>query len=578
MNSRVLGGAVRTVRYGYDAVGNRTTLEQANGVSSTTTYDQRNRLKQLLTRTAAGLLLFGATYEVDASGARTAIAEFDASGPTRSVSYAYDGTKRLVAETIARPGQADRTTRYVYDAVGNRLARTVSDGPGTTYAVDANDRLISETTGGITTLYTYDANGNTTGKAKPGEWTRYGYDEENRLVDTTTSAGASLATGYNADGIRNRETANGQTTTWLIDPNRDYAQTLEAYTGNQLRTAWVYGNELLSQASVQGGGLHERSLHTDGMGSVRQATDYAGQLTDAFEYDAFGNELTRTGNTDIDHRYRGEQLDPNTGFYNLRARWYDASSGRFATQDTWAGNGNDPISLHKYLYANAEPVRHLDPSGHATLAEVSRAPIIQMNLSNLSTITFNTARVAANDALWTGVGGNTGLLTALALAAAANEVDRFLGVPVIVFGREFPEHALHIGEAQIGLGSNFRPISPALNRFPVWPRGWYNSTSECGKNARARSGGVAACDEFPFASTRQGGPVNYAMWGVSLQLLSLAESSRSGNFIDSFYRGAFISPDGFSKQSRFLAMGIPGARSFYTDSVGAVHYFEGAGP
>ena len=139
---------MRTVRYGYDAVGNRTTLEQANGVITTTTYDQRNRLKQLLTRTAAGVLLFGATYEVDASGARTAIAEFDARGPTRSVSYAYDGTKRLVAETIARPGQADRTTSYVYDAVGNRLRRT-NAGVITTYVLDANDRLSTETTGGV---------------------------------------------------------------------------------------------------------------------------------------------------------------------------------------------------------------------------------------------------------------------------------------------------------------------------------------------------------------------------------------------------------------------------------------------
>ena len=70
LSSQVLGGPVRTVRDGYDAVGNRTTLEQANGVTSTTTYDQRNRLTQLLTRTAAGMLLLGASYTVDASGAR----------------------------------------------------------------------------------------------------------------------------------------------------------------------------------------------------------------------------------------------------------------------------------------------------------------------------------------------------------------------------------------------------------------------------------------------------------------------------------------------------------------------------
>jgi RHS repeat-associated protein len=240
----------------------------------------------------------------------------------------------------------------------------------TTYEVDANDRLTAETTGGATTLYTYDANGNTTGQAKPGELVTYGYDEANRRVRTTTSAGV-ITTGYHADGIRNRESAGGRVTTWLIDANRDYAQTLEAYSGGQLSTVWIYGNELLAQANVVGGGVFERSLHTDGMGSVRQATDASGQITDAFEYDAFGVELARTGTSDIDHRYRSEQVDPDTGFYNLRARWYGASAGRFLSSDMFHGYPSVPYSLHHYLYVGNDPVGEEDPSGNTNLVEIS---------------------------------------------------------------------------------------------------------------------------------------------------------------------------------------------------------------
>ncbi|WP_425507957.1 NucA/NucB deoxyribonuclease domain-containing protein [Tahibacter caeni] len=167
----------------------------------------------------------------------------------------------------------------------------------------------------------------------------------------------------------------------------------------------------------------------------------------------------------------------------------------------------------------------------------------------------------------------------MALTAAANEVDRFLGVPIIVFGSEFPDHALHIGEALIGQGSNFKPISPALNRTPAWPRGWYNRAPECDRKSRdaygaSNSGKSAACDEFPFATTRQGGPVNYVLWGVSLRLLDLNESSRTGGFIDSFYGTAMISPDGISRWSRFVALGIPGSKSFFTDRMGRVHYWS----
>jgi len=370
VHTRVLGGAERVVSYGYDDVGNRTRLVQADGTNTTTVFDERNRLRQLKTSNAAGVLLFGATYDVDATGARTGTAESDASGPTRSVGYAYDGVKRLTAEVITRPGQASRIAEYSYDAVGNRLKKTDA-GVATYYLVDDNDRLQTETTSGVTTIYSYDGNGNTTGQAKPGESTNYTYDEANRLVRTQNSAGLDVTTGYGAEGVRNRETAAGQTKTWLIDANRDYAQTLEAYAGIQLTTTWTYGNELLSQISVTSVGLHERNLHADGMGSVRQATDASALITDTFDYDAFGNDLSRTGTSDIDHRYRGEQKDPNTGFYNFRSRWYAAGSGRFLSLDTFSGSDNDPVSLHKYLYASADPIAFLDPSGEFSIAEVN---------------------------------------------------------------------------------------------------------------------------------------------------------------------------------------------------------------
>ena len=61
--------------------------------------------------------------------------------------------------------------------------------------------------------------------------------------------------------------------------------------------------------------------------------------------------------------YAGEQLDPNVGFYYLRARYYDQATGRFVSADPFQGNVFDPISLHRYLYANGEPTSHVDPSG-----------------------------------------------------------------------------------------------------------------------------------------------------------------------------------------------------------------------
>ncbi len=47
----------------------------------------------------------------------------------------------------------------------------------------------------------------------------------------------------------------------------------------------------------------------------------------------------------------------------LFARNYDPSIGRFSTLDPFAGNPNDPQSLHKYTYAHDNPIMGIDPSG-----------------------------------------------------------------------------------------------------------------------------------------------------------------------------------------------------------------------
>ena len=66
----------------------------------------------------------------------------------------------------------------------------------------------------------------------------------------------------------------------------------------------------------------------------------------------------------------------------LRARYLNTDTGRFHTQDTYEGNKNEPLSLHKYLYANGNPVMMTDPSGRFGL-EVSVSINAQTNLAQL---------------------------------------------------------------------------------------------------------------------------------------------------------------------------------------------------
>lgn len=189
--------------------------------------------------------------------------------------------------------------------------------------------------------------------------TVYTWDKENRLIGVNKPNGEVLGYTYDTDGIRVSSTINGVTTNYLVDNNFPVAQVLEERTDDVLSTSYVYGNDLISQ---QQGGNSSVYL-VDGLGSTRALTNASGSVTDTYTYDAFGNLISSTGSTTNNYRFAGEQFDPNLGEYYLRQRFYDQSTGRFTRRDVYEGDTYNPVSLHKYLYANANPVNLIDPTG-----------------------------------------------------------------------------------------------------------------------------------------------------------------------------------------------------------------------
>jgi RHS repeat-associated protein len=101
----------------------------------------------------------------------------------------------------------------------------------------------------------------------------------------------------------------------------------------------------------------------DATGSIRLVLDDSGQITDAQDFDAFGNILRRMGTTDFAMGWQGEYRDSDTGLIYLRARWYNPDQDRFMEMDAFEGVRQDPRSLNKYNAFENDGVDNSDPLG-----------------------------------------------------------------------------------------------------------------------------------------------------------------------------------------------------------------------
>ncbi len=197
----------------------------------------------------------------------------------------------------------------------------------------------------------------------------YKYDQVNRLIsEKALDKQCELVAQYDYTYYLND--INGSLTQVLAELDKD---------GNA-KCWYTRGIELLSQQR----GTEISIYITDGHGSVRVLTDMSGAVTDTYTYDAWGNLISSTGDTENSYLYCGEQLDSTTGLYYLRARYMNPSTGTFISMDTYQGSLFDPVSLHKYLYANANPVMNTDPTGYFTLADCSTASAINDILDDSS--------------------------------------------------------------------------------------------------------------------------------------------------------------------------------------------------
>lgn len=551
--------------YRYDAAGNRSSVTYPNGVVVDEGYDALNRLTSIAAQ--IGMTPIASyTYTLNPNGQRARATE--ANGATTT--WAYDGAGRLTGETSAdAQGAVLGQTSYTYDAVGNRLTQTTGT-QATTYMYNVLDQLTSNGA----TNYQYDGRGNLIAEHYGMQTTTYQWDAADRLSSVMLPDGTAIDYGYDADGRRASASMNGQQTRYLWDQTSRYGDVLaETDSTGRVRAGYTLANGTL--VSETHGGTIEYYLQ-DGQQNVRALISQDGTVTDRYTYDAFGNEIAHHGNDTNPYLFAGQRSDTATGLYDMRARYYDPSVGRFLSRDPLSTSLEDTSQIDRYSYAVNDPVNHVDPSGQLAIpAPVPANPLSPGAGGAAIEYIGLVARLAAAIPIAIGVGRATScLITSLAsvLMAAGKDAPALVAVQTALGGRDTrcyipivtyrhdnsslppnafagpnptPYIAVHIYTSQFVNGR------PMLLTY-LGSRDPNNYQAACGQyNTRRPPGPNNSCDEYPFATTVEGG-ANATCAGVPA-----IEQRRQGGIMSNFYQNYYGAGQGILPGQWFAAITWP---------------------
>ncbi|GAB2884979.1 hypothetical protein GCM10027074_61920 [Streptomyces deserti] len=220
----------------YDVRGNVTELEEANGATTTQTYDVFGRpLENRRPKDhKAGDFIVTPAPQYDANG-NTVV--FTAPSGVKGTSE-FDAADQLVKSVQPgdEDGSPDRVSTFTYDKVGNQLTATEPKGnlterPGDFTSTTKYDEVyqpieaVNAAGGRATAFYNdvgdlvkvVDARKNET--EDPDDYTtRFRYDLDHRLLETTDAAGRSTTSTYDWDGLTTATTdAEGNRTELVLD-------------------------------------------------------------------------------------------------------------------------------------------------------------------------------------------------------------------------------------------------------------------------------------------------------------------------------------------------------------------------
>ena len=370
------GSTMTLSEYTYDALGRQGTKTQGTN-TSTYSYNIRNWLTGISSGKFTQTLGYGSHYNGNISSM-----SWNANSASHSYTFTYDGVNRMLNATHGTGAYTEKVTSY--DKNGNiKALQRYGNGliDNLTYTYNGNQLTkVEDATGNAAGFsngasaaneYTYDNNGNLTKDSNKGI-TNIAYNSLSLPSTVTFSDGSTITYSYAANGtkLRTVHTISGTTTT------KDYCANVVYENGVQKLLLTEEGYVDLSASTP----TYYYYLK-DHQGNNRVVINSSGSVQETNHYYPFGGVFASTGNVQP-YKYNGKELDTkkSLNWYDYGARHYDATLGRFVTQDRFAEKYS---TLSPYQYGANNPICNMDVNGDSIIKVdiLDKTKTIQGNLS-----------------------------------------------------------------------------------------------------------------------------------------------------------------------------------------------------
>ena len=336
----------QTVAYSYDRVGRRISTQLPNGIRSTQSFDERNRLLYLNYQKGNNPVL---TYKYGHNqlGQRI-VEEKNSAEQTKLSRYCYNTRRELIQSDRKIGNSPTVVTKYQYDLNHNRTAKNQF-----VYTNALGDQLTAYNAPSGNTSLSYNAQGQATNVGS----STYSYNQDQQIKEATTPNGTSKYF-YDGAGRRVAKEVNGTRSDYLLMGS----EVLKTYENGAPKAEYFLG---LGRHGIKTDNSWKYYL-TDGLGSTVSLTDDTGSTIAAYDYDDYGETSQIAGSTSVYNPflYTGQEWDAELGMYNLRARHYAPSLGRFIARDPIGHAGGSNL----YAYCGGDPIGCSDPSGLSPLS------------------------------------------------------------------------------------------------------------------------------------------------------------------------------------------------------------------